>query len=308
MFCFRVSRMPRAPFDDACDLYYGPLGASPGVKWANAVPCRRVPLIPSPGLVLPFNKITAYVTLDQVQPNGPVVTDTGTAYNWVYGYSDRLAIPTGVAPNWQLEYVEQVVYRNHPAYWRAWVSPIPPVPPSVIVWYDTFTEVSNTLLSVHVPQIGTGGYSIAAFSFDGTVFGGNNWWMPNAPSTIALFNPGVTLSSASLRFSNAIAVSGTQEFWWRCDATGVAQWVNLVVSLSSVTLSIQDGSFAPQTSTLSSGNHSIVITDDGLNITCNIDSGAVVLGASSPSFAANTVCKMVQGDLNDRWSFVEIWH
>lgn len=114
--------MPRAPYDTTVDLIYGPDGVSPGLVYSTQN-CRFVPSIVTPHGPAPLDQAVGYVTMDGPEPNLAFVITIGSVFSWNMGFADRLAVPHGAAANYLVLWIDHVVYRTHPPYYRVWVGP-----------------------------------------------------------------------------------------------------------------------------------------------------------------------------------------
>lgn len=117
----------RAPFNQTCDLIWGPGTATPGVVRMPMVQCRVVLQGEITSTAFPMNMRVAWITMDRIEPNGPYVTSVvpGGPTTFDYTQSDVVAIPSGGAPVYCIVDVEHVVPFGGPNYWRASVVHLP---------------------------------------------------------------------------------------------------------------------------------------------------------------------------------------
>jgi hypothetical protein len=120
--------VPRKPYDTSCDLIYGANGASPGGIYASG-PCRVVPLRTETTQIQPFASQYAYITMDFAIPTGPNVVNADPVFTYDFSYSDLIAVPNGIPPNFQVLEVQKMAYKSHPVYYRAVVRPNATFPP-----------------------------------------------------------------------------------------------------------------------------------------------------------------------------------
>ena len=298
--------MTRARYDTTCDLYYGPNGLVPNTKYAMT-DCRVVPLFTELPQVYPFSLRVAYITmaLRPNQPKCPGVLPT-PALDW--SFADTIAVPTGAVPNYQVLLTEQMLWRRQAVYYRTLVSSLVGPPPPVPIWRDTFTEISNTLLDVHVPNLGSGGYANLLGS--GFCFGGGNYWTCAPSNTTYLFDPGQTLSAATWTFQ-FVSGAGIASFYWRSSA-GLGQSWEVYISGPGMlaTVSIYKDAVAVATGNvaLSLGTPYVVtVTDDGTNIAVTVNS--LVLMVADGTYNTNTMCGTRIDTMGSiRWSDLTIWH
>jgi len=114
----------RAVYNSTCDFVSGPSTASPGVIRFSGL-CRFVEERIQIPLTTPLDERLAYVTVDAGVPYGPNVLSIGEVYTVDYTYSDRVAIPSGMVPAYEVLFVELVTPVPGNAYYRAHVRLIP---------------------------------------------------------------------------------------------------------------------------------------------------------------------------------------
>jgi len=136
----------RGAFNKTSDWYFGPQSpwGAPDVMYATEIPCRYVPQNEIFQEEFPFSTSYAWITVDLVTPNLPITICPLIGYtfdNWFQ--ADRVAIPSGVAPEWYVARREYVAPYGRAGYWRALLlplsslqsppwpppSPLPPLPP-----------------------------------------------------------------------------------------------------------------------------------------------------------------------------------
>ena len=117
--------MPRGGFNTTCDLVYGSGHASPGTVYDSRI-CRLVGEIWQDMSLDPFSLRHYYVTMEGDKPNEAAATFVGHSYTLDFNLADRIAIPSGSAPQYIVLFVEAVKQGPEPDYWRA----------SVALWDD----------------------------------------------------------------------------------------------------------------------------------------------------------------------------
>lgn len=153
----------RAPYDTTCDLVYGPSGAVPGTVYSTRS-CRLVfdshELIQS----LPFSERVAYITMDGPAANSYRFTDHGGGdYDLDFSFADLVAVPSGGVPGYQVLFVEEVVYKSHPVYYRVHVQNV--APHGVATFHaDGIWIPPPGVVSVSVQAWGCGGSRANPFS------------------------------------------------------------------------------------------------------------------------------------------------
>lgn len=111
----------RLPFNTTCDLYYGPSSATPGML-RGTFPCRYVveDAIFTVGSGVP--NIPAYMTIDAVMPTGAfTIPELGLDP----GLSDQVSIPSGTSPKFWVIYTDQILWKWHTPYYRAYLVRLP---------------------------------------------------------------------------------------------------------------------------------------------------------------------------------------
>lgn len=112
--------MPRAKFNTDCDFIYGPAASTPGVVYAT-VPCRIV----WERYELPMEERLigriAYITMDAGRPTLALQGGTLDQPTLDYDYADRLAVPSGSAPDYLPLFTELVRFGTSSEYWRVHV-------------------------------------------------------------------------------------------------------------------------------------------------------------------------------------------
>jgi hypothetical protein len=119
--------MPRAAFDNTCDLWTGPLGTPPNSLYAVGVPCRLVPYTTFPSTQIPINDRVAYLTIGSPGPNQATTSNLGVdgIVLTTYDSSDRVSVPSGAAPSYYVLWVEELAYLDEAPYFRAHLAPLP---------------------------------------------------------------------------------------------------------------------------------------------------------------------------------------
>jgi hypothetical protein len=76
--------------------------------------------------VHPLNDRVAYLTASIPPVTPPLVTRMGAnVFRTDYSRGDRVAIPSGAAPNYQILFTETVNYLGMGTYWRLHICPLP---------------------------------------------------------------------------------------------------------------------------------------------------------------------------------------
>lgn len=142
----------RLPFNTTCDLYHGSGTSTPGVL-RGTFPCRYVVEdgIFTIGAGVP--NIPGYMTIDAVLPNGAfTIPQIGLDPS----LADTVAIPSGTPPKFWVIYTDQIIWKWHPPYYRAYLVrlPIPPHHGGVIL---NSTAIYNYLYTWPPLPLGSGG-------------------------------------------------------------------------------------------------------------------------------------------------------
>lgn len=116
-----------APFNTTCDVVMGPGTATPGLVLFSC-PCRVVPEVRQIPDTSPVNERVAYITMDGGAPVGPLVGGGPVTYSSDYNWSDRIAVPSGNVPEYEVLFTEEVIPPTIPLYWRAHVRLVTDLP------------------------------------------------------------------------------------------------------------------------------------------------------------------------------------
>jgi len=105
----------RAAFNTTCDLFQGPGAAAPG-QFIGTFDCRLVlaDAIFLVGADAPLR--VAWMTIEAAIPTGSFSAPILSADS---ALADRVAIPSGTAPQWWVLFTESVLWQTQPIYWRA---------------------------------------------------------------------------------------------------------------------------------------------------------------------------------------------
>lgn len=136
----------RAVFDTTCDFVAGPSTATPGVVRFTC-PCRVVAEYLELPQSIPMSDRLAYITEDTDVPTSPSVSAVGEVYTTDYGMADRVAVPSGNIPIYEVLFVELVIPHLTNPYYRSHVRQIPDL--AVLLQEDLYPllqEDGNLLL------------------------------------------------------------------------------------------------------------------------------------------------------------------
>jgi len=115
----------RGPFNTTCDVWSGPTAVPPNFLKAANIPCRLVVENlehPIPKFLL---KRTHYLTIDAFMPLGAAIQDPGIGFTIDCRLADRIAVPTGVAVNYGVLFVELVTPNVGTNYYRVHLVALP---------------------------------------------------------------------------------------------------------------------------------------------------------------------------------------
>lgn len=224
----------RAPFNNTCDLVYGPGTATPGVVRSSG-PCRVVPeSIQIVGMPI-LEQRSAYVTLDFDVPRVAVETAAYPTLSVDYTKADRIVVPSGGTFTYVVLIRETVFYLDHPVYHRAHVGqPVDPFPNN---W--GFTCISSGVMSpvgvatpfdttaigvtwIQVPVVFGGVYRISGLQLSG------------APGQLDVYASclGVPVLLATLLFDGSVDFTATVTGWHAvriAPAGGIGQCAGVII-------------------------------------------------------------------------------
>lgn len=115
--------MPRGSFNTTCDLIKGPGASSPGSVYSTR-DCRLVGEIYQDMSLSPFSLRRYYVTMEGAKPNEAASTNIGEVFSFDFAKADRIALPSGVAANFVVLFVEYVTQGPEPNYYRVSVADV----------------------------------------------------------------------------------------------------------------------------------------------------------------------------------------
>ncbi len=159
-----------------------------------------------------------------------------------------------------------------------------PAPPAH-AWYDTFTEAGNTAVQSHTPNIGSGGYTLISGS--GTITGGVPGWSSTTGGGAFVFNPGSSLTSATMKFFYG-GTGSSAIFQWRANSSLTQYW-QVQITTGGMALSNDLGTVGSTIIVNPPGNnYTITVTDDGNNI--SVSCAGQTLNATDTYHNGNTGC------------------
>lgn len=160
---------------------------------------------------------------------------------------------------------------------------------SPLLWQDTFTDSNGTLLTAHTPEVDTVGNGYTA-PFGSSVEIWNNTAGANAGAVLDITLADLGQRASQYQFdailgSNAAAVI---ILYFRTDATRTNRW-RLDFKTTAFTLFEDNTQRDTVGHSLSSGTTvSVIVTDDGNNITVDVNSGTYTLSYTSTTHATET--------------------
>src|ERR1700753_3010748 len=117
----------RGSFNRTGDLYYGPrsLAGPPGVMYASDVSCRLVKQVHIDQEQFPFDLTDYWLTLDELEPHGPLTTspELGSVYTDYYA-SDEVIVHDDDQGACLMVRKEMVGPIDSPLYWRCLLLPL----------------------------------------------------------------------------------------------------------------------------------------------------------------------------------------